>query len=362
MSRNFTIDKYTKQTIIKNGEKIQEKLIKDYIVVMPEKKSNDYFHLKGKYYSYTKSSLAQSLFNLESVYDLNFRMSEKGEYKVPKNYIQPSIRNIPLFPEVAISPGDMWTAEGTEILEFKPPVILPISANYQFTGFENKFGKNLAKITYNYLWNHLIDHKYPDIPYKFIGNSYHTLWYDIETHLPVYTENLYDLAMIYYHGEVRQYKGELKGYYNLKRTTDEKETVKNEIYDKLKKADEKIDIKKDKDNLIVNFGEIYFKFDSSELTDTAKKKLNIIGKILKKYNNFRILTKGHTDNIGTSQYNQKLSKQRAKSVLEHLTNKNYIDKNHSSYIGIGDKEPLYDNRNENGRSKNRRVEIIITPE
>ena len=362
LNQNFTIDKYTTQTIIKNGKIIQEKLIKDYIIFMPVRKSNSFYHLKGNYYSYSKSLAAKSVFQLKSAYNLNFHMSERGEYKVPKNYTQPTIRNIPLFPEESISPGDMWIGEGIEILEFKPEVILPIPVNYQFVGFENKFEKKLAKITYNYLWNHLVDHKYTEIPYKFIGNSYHTLWYDTDAHLPVYTENLYDLAVIYYNGEILQYKGELIGYYNLKRTVAEKEAVKNEIYDKLKEADEKIEIKKDKDNLIINFGEIYFKFDSFELNDMAKEKLSKIGEVLKNYKNSRILTKGHTDNIGTDQYNQNLSERRAKSVLEYLINNNYIDKNQSSYTGMGHKEPLYNNRTENGRNKNRRVEIIITPE
>ena len=360
--RSFTMDKYTRQTVIKNGRTVRERMIKDYIVIIPVKKRGDYFHLKGKYYSYSKDLSKKSVFHLDSAYDLDFNMTGQGLYQVPKKMIMPSIRNIPLFPREEIEPGHMWKADGIEVIEFKPPVTLSVDVSYQFVGFEKRGNKNLAKIVFNYLWNHIVEVEHQDVPYKYIGSSFSTLWYDRETLLPVYIENLYDLGMIYKNGEVMQYKGDLKGYYNLKGTVKENKGVQNEIYEKLKRSDRDINVRKDKNNVIIEFDDIYFKFDDAQLTKVAKDKLENIGKILKNYKNCRILTKGHTDNTGSSKYNKDLSDRRARSVLKFLKENEYIDPDHSSYEGVGDLEPRYDNRTKEGRKKNRRVEIIITPE
>ena len=362
LNRTFTIDKYTKQTVIKNGTRVRHHMIKDYVVLIPVEKKGDYSYLKGRYYSYKKDLSKKSVFQLDSTYDLDFLMSRRGRYKVPDDKIMPSVRDIPFFPKVMISPGDLWVDKGIEILEFKPPLTLNFNVNYQFVGFEKKFNKKLAKIVFSYIWNHVKEHRNPTIPFKFIGSSFSTLWYDTDIQLPVYTENLYDLGMIYKNGNVIQYKGELTGFYNLKRTTQERKSVKNEIYKKLKEADSRLHVRKKDDNVIIDIDDIYFKFDKDQLTDIAKNKLCNIGKVLAKYKNCRILSRGHTDNIGTQKYNQDLSERRALSVIKFLKEKEYIDPDQSSYRGIGEGEPVANNSTKEGRRKNRRVEIIITPE
>ena len=362
LNRNFTIDKYTKQTVIKNGKVIRDRMVKDYVVLIPVEKKNDFSHLKGRYYSYSKDFSKNSVFQLEATFDLDFLMSRRGKYEIPKDKIMFSIRDIPLFPKEAIAPGDMWEDKGIEILEYKPAITLEFKVNYQFVGYEKKFNKKLAKIVFSYIWNHVKEHRHPDIPYKFIGSSFSALWYDVDAHLPVYTENLYDLGMIYKNGDVIQYKGDLTGYYNLKRTVQERKSVKNDIYKKLKESDSRLNVRKKDDNVIIDIDDIYFKFDKDQLTDIAKNKLCNIGKVLAKYKNCRILSRGHTDNIGTQKYNQDLSERRALSVIKFLKEKEYIDPDQSSYKGVGEREPVAGNITKEGRRKNRRVEIIITPE
>ena len=67
---------------------------------------------------------------------------------------------------------------------------------------------------------------------------------------------------------------------------------------------------------------------------------------------------GHTDNIGTEEYNLKLSVQRAKAVYDYLIN-NGIAHGRLTYKGYGFSRPAEDNQTEKGRSKNRRTEIVI---
>jgi len=362
LNRTFSVDKYTLQTIIKNGEIVYKKMIRDYVVFKPVEKVNGFYHLIGKYFSYSKNLLENSLFHLENEYDLDFRMNKQGEYKVLQSFVQPSIRNIPYFPDRKLTPGDTWTNVGYEILEFQPRIKLPVHVEYLFAGYEKINGENLAKISFSYLWNHKIDHKNPELPYRFLGHSFSLLWYNTNTKQPVFTKNIYDLSMIYYNGTMIEYRGDLKGYYNLKRNDKEQEKTKNAIFNNLKKSDNDLEVRKEDENIIVTLGEIYFEFDKSTLTDDAKNKLKKLGKVLKKYHNYRILIKGHTDNIGDREYNKVLSEKRAFAVLNFLVRNNFIDRNIASYKGMGEEEPLYSNSTPEGRKKNRRVEIIITPE
>ena len=81
--------------------------------------------------------------------------------------------------------------------------------------------------------------------------------------------------------------------------------------------------------------------------------------LLKENPDMKIELSGHTDNKGKDKYNEKLSEERAKAVYMYLTNRG-IDKKRLKYRGYGAKHPIADNKTEEGRAKNRRVEFTIT--
>ena len=65
---------------------------------------------------------------------------------------------------------------------------------------------------------------------------------------------------------------------------------------------------------------------------------------------------GHTDSIGSDEYNQKLSERRAQSVLEYFVGQG-IAKNRLTAVGYGESQPIASNETEAGRAKNRRVQL-----
>ena len=71
-----------------------------------------------------------------------------------------------------------------------------------------------------------------------------------------------------------------------------------------------------------------------------------------------ISVEGHTDNVGNAAANKKLSEQRAKAVLDYLVGRG-VDKKRLKSVGYGLTKPVADNKTEEGRSKNRRVELVI---
>jgi outer membrane protein OmpA-like peptidoglycan-associated protein len=82
-----------------------------------------------------------------------------------------------------------------------------------------------------------------------------------------------------------------------------------------------------------------------------------IYELLNANQDIKVSIEGHTDNTGDAAANKKLSDDRAKSVTDALIAKG-IDKSRLSYVGWGQEKPIADNRNEDGRAKNRRVEIV----
>ncbi len=120
-----------------------------------------------------------------------------------------------------------------------------------------------------------------------------------------------------------------------------------------------LDVRKAKEGILIELGDIYFKYNSAKLTTLAKDKLNTLGLILYNYQDFILKIKGHTDNTGSKEYNQNLSESRAKSVFFYLVKKDYISQKQGSFSGFGETMPIADNSTLEGRKKNRRVEIII---
>jgi len=72
----------------------------------------------------------------------------------------------------------------------------------------------------------------------------------------------------------------------------------------------------------------------------------------------RIEISGHTDNVGSASYNQKLSESRAKAVVDYLLKKG-VDASRLEYKGYGFEQPVASNKTEEGRQQNRRTEFKI---
>ena len=104
---------------------------------------------------------------------------------------------------------------------------------------------------------------------------------------------------------------------------------------------------------------IYFDFDKSELLPESYNELDRLYDYLVQNPGYHIQITGHTDNMGTEAYNDQLSYNRAESVVTYLTNKG-IAKERIQFNGAGSRQPIDTNETSEGRSKNRRVEFILT--
>lgn len=103
---------------------------------------------------------------------------------------------------------------------------------------------------------------------------------------------------------------------------------------------------------------LLFDFDAYSLREASRENLRELASTLKEYDDTKVLIEGHTDNVGTEEYNLKLSQQRANSVFEYLDNLG-VAQDRLISRAYGESQPTATNETEEGRQKNRRVEIAI---
>nr|WKN35293.1 OmpA family protein [Tunicatimonas sp. TK19036] len=103
---------------------------------------------------------------------------------------------------------------------------------------------------------------------------------------------------------------------------------------------------------------IFFDTDKYEIKNKSKPELDKIANFLQENPDIAISINGHTDNVGASSYNEKLSTQRAKAIYDYLIQSG-IAAERLSFRGYGDQKPIASNDTEEGRQKNRRIAFEV---
>lgn len=112
-------------------------------------------------------------------------------------------------------------------------------------------------------------------------------------------------------------------------------------------------------SLVLSDDAVKFPVNKHELSDEARKVLDTFAERLKSENkNVYLEIQGHTDSTGTDDYNYKLGEARAEAVRRYLS-KAGVALNRMSTISYGKDEPVDSNKTREGRSKNRRVVVIV---
>ena len=308
---------------------------------------------------------------------------KNGHLHDSDNQFLPTVQSIPSFSLEKVKPGDSWTCEGLEVhdcrelFNMEGPIEVPFTAKYTYTGIEEVDGKKLYVIEIEYKFfqdaseagqtGKLGQDWYDDYLYGTAsGNTYagaqgqavQKIWWDnergdLDHYIEEFVIYLYDTFNNTYafrgtaHGEVTEYK-----------SVNDKDNVK-----KLQKKVEKykldnISVKQGEKGLTISLDAIQFEPDSDVLLPSEKKKIEKLGEILKEFSNDLLIT-GHCAQRGTVKAQQQLSEERAEAVAAYLVELGIRDQYHVFTQGKGATEPVASNATEEGRIKNRRVEITI---
>ncbi len=103
---------------------------------------------------------------------------------------------------------------------------------------------------------------------------------------------------------------------------------------------------------------IYFDFNKADLKPESAPTLEQIARLMKQNPRLKLLVVGHTDNVGAFAFNRDLSQRRAAAAVAALTARYGVDGKRLTPVGVANACPVASNRTEEGRAKNRRVELV----
>lgn len=323
----------------------------------------------------TSSNAKESTFKWGEDFESEFWRSKTGKFEIDDAYFMPVIRDMPIFPEKELFPGEEWTAEGYEAedlrrdLNVQKPFKVPFVAKYKYERDEDGVSSDSSKKKKTF---QVISAKYnlfyetpaqenpaSDYPVTTMGYSYRTIWWDNEKGQIDHYEENFRIIMETYLGNNYQFSGKTKvecTEYKTSATDENLQIVEEKIQD-LGLTD--VSVSKTEQGLSISMENIQFLADSAVLQESEKNKILKIAQILSSYPDNDLLVVGHTARVGSEESCQILSEERADSVGDFLIDTGVRRKNHVFTKGFGSKIPVATNKTEDGRAKNRRVEIII---
>ena len=295
-----------------------------------------------------------------------FDRDEYGVYTIDDTYFMPIVRNVPVFPDYDLKPGDTWEYDGEEVHDMRinygiqEPFHIPFTTEYTYEGTTEKDGKTLHVITADYSLFYDVPVK-PDAkgtaPVRAMGYSYQTIYWDSEAGAIHSYEEEFRIVIDTKNGDRIENVGTAGAEY-AEKPHFSKEAALQDIQKQLEGL-ENTEVTIDDKGITLRLENIRFRADSAVLLDSEKQKLEKIADILKAYTENDLLISGYTARAGTEESCIALSKERAAAVADFLVNLGVKDAHHIFTQGFGSSFPIADNSTAEGMARNRRVEITI---
>ncbi len=138
---------------------------------------------------------------------------------------------------------------------------------------------------------------------------------------------------------------------------------KEEKYERIQKlfAANEADVIREGDKMTLRLAGLNFRSGKSIIEPEYFSLLSKVQHAIQIFPDYNISVEGHTDAIGNDSYNQKLSTNRAKAVREYLIASMGLNAGQITAMGFGENKPIASNDSEEGRAKNRRIDIVLAP-
>jgi outer membrane protein OmpA-like peptidoglycan-associated protein len=356
------------ESVLINREKSHEAEILNRITVDVTGEGENGGKLSCSFQTSEEARGDYNVFSWGKSYESEFFRDSLGRYTIDEKYFMPIVRNVPVFPDRDIRPGDTWEADGEEVHDFsasfsvREPVRFPIKVSYTYLGKEKYKDAEYHALSVSYDVHHRIKFRtnpgrlYPAL---ISGYSRQKIYWDEQRGWPQAYSEEFDFIFELSSGDSVEYRGTAAAEV-IEAFTMNKEQMAQDIKQALEEAGlADLGVRQDDLGITLMIENIQFLPDSSILTGAEKEKLDRIGEILQKYPDRDILISGHTALAGTREGRQKISEDRAASVGAYLLAKGVRTKERMVYRGLGADVPIAENSTEAGKSRNRRVEITI---
>ncbi len=298
-----------------------------------------------------------------------------GRYDIGDEYFMPVVRDVPVFSENAVKPGDTWTESGYEAQDLRrtfgiaTPYKVPFTAEYEYVRDEEDVSsdashtkKTFAVISckYNlYYESPVPQNPQSDYPVTTMGYSHRLIYWDSEKGMIDHSDETFRIVIETALGDSYDFSGTTHEEVTEFARTATEEAVREVTKKVAALGIENVSVKKSEKGLTLSIENIQFEADSAVLQKSEQEKLRKLAAIIAAYPDNDLLISGHTAMAGTEKARQSLSEERAGSVADYLVRLGVRDKYHIFTQGFGGRVPIASNSTEAGKAKNRRVEITI---
>ncbi len=302
---------------------------------------------------------------VDNIIEGSFSIDQEGNIERANNSYFPLLAGFPVYPEKQnLKPGYTWIASGEVFVDpLKKNKFTKIKFNceYKYTGITQYKGIDVYSISAQYAMRYNRGEDPggdPDLE-KVSGSHKITIYLTAKDALPFFIQDNIDDLYTYPNLVVSSKGFSHTWYYDvvpMKRDAVKKEIIESIVKSTLDSKD--FEVKEKAEGISLSTNNIHFVPDKAELLPGEDKKVEIISNILKKIPDRTFLVTGHTADIGSKESQLDLSVKRAEKIAQLLKNSG-INGDRIIFTGKGGTEPAADNSTEEGRAKNRRVEIII---
>jgi outer membrane protein OmpA-like peptidoglycan-associated protein len=299
-------------------------------------------------------------------YESEFERDRLGRMNIDKKYFMPVVRDVPVFPGKDIKVGEAWTYEGHEVHDFRDnfgieePYRIPFTANYKYLGEREWKGKNYPAFSVSYR----VQSQPPAVrgkiwPRRIQGESDQMVYWDSSQGQPVAYNETFRYVFEFSNGRKIEYRGSAEAEI-IESIRMDKEKITEEIADEIDRLGiSDVSVRAVDEGITITLDFIQFQADTPIMLPGEREKLDQIVDILKRYPDRDILVSGHTALAGNAAGRQKLSAERAAVIADYVISKEARTPDRVVVRGFGAEKPVADNKTEEGRHKNRRVEITI---
>ena len=310
---------------------------------------------------------AAEVFAWGNEYESEFWRDRFGYYEIDPRYYMPVVRDVPVFPDRLLEPGDTWSVAGHEMHDFRrsfgipEPYRFPIPVAYQLVDIVERDGRDFALLSVRYNVFYRPDRRYPGAiyPVRISGFSDQLVYWDLRAGRPHEYEEEYSFVFTLSSGDEVVYEG-TAGARVIEASRMDRTRIAAEVRQDLNDLgfDDQEVVETDR-GITIRLDNILFPPDSSLLLESEQLKLAGIARILERYPDRDVLIGGHTALAGTEAGRLQLSQDRAASVAGYLLRIGVRDRDQMILRGFGATEPVAGNDTDAGRRRNRRVEITI---
>lgn len=364
-SRDHRIVSINNQTISLNGFAVRSAEIVTRVQIEPQG-DTEAGHRYRAVFSLTERTRQQGQpVGLQSQYESEFVRSPSGELTIDEQYLMPVARNLPVFPDRMLLPGETWTAEAEEVhdlsqgYDLDEPLRFSFPVSYQYVGPTMWNDQAVYEITAHYNIFHREQRAALLYPATVSGESRQRLYWDPERNRLAGSYEEYWIEFRLSDGRTITYQGHVDTVFEEARPLD-RDAVIDLLQRLLDEAGiENTRVTSEDDGVILILEEIGFPPDSARILPEERERLQIIAEILGQFPDNDLLITGHTALAGTPAGREQLSIDRARVVGEFFLDQEIRNPEQILFRGLGARDPIADNQTAEGRRRNRRVEIMV---